>query len=78
MILTPHDEGKVKRRKLLLAYLGVLACASLLILGSLAAIFEEALVVRIYGALAAVMALIVGGTIARRVWPRKPVIEGMN
>lgn len=65
MILTP-------RAKLLLAYLGVAACASLLIIGALAAIFEEAAVVRIYGGLAAVMALVVGSTTARRIWPRKP------
>ena len=69
MILTP-------RAKLLLTYLGVAACASLFIIGTLAAIFEEAAVVRIYGGLAAVMALAVGGTTARRVWPRKPAEVG--
>ena len=75
MILAPHDEEKVKRRNLVLAYLGLVLCASLLIIGALAAIFEEALVVRIYGGLSAVMALVVAGPIARRVWPRKPVAE---
>jgi disulfide bond formation protein DsbB len=61
-----------------LAYLGMLLCAVLLVVGSLAAIFEDAPVVRIYGGLTSVMAVIVGTAIARRLWPRKPVADTMN
>lgn len=62
----------------LLAYLGIVLCAFMLVIGALAAIFEDAPVVRVYGALASLMAVIVGHTIARRIWPKKPVAEGMN
>jgi disulfide bond formation protein DsbB len=56
----------------------MLLCAVLLVIGSLAAIFEDAPVVRIYGGLTSVMAVIVGTAIARRLWPRKPVADTMN
>jgi hypothetical protein len=52
-----------------LTYLGVFLCASMLVVGTLAAIFESAVVVRIYGGLTAAVALIVGTVISRPVWP---------
>ena len=52
-----------------LAYVGVFLCASMLVVGTLAAIFENAVVVRIYGGLTAVVALIVGTAISRPFWP---------
>lgn len=52
-----------------LSYIGVFLCASMLIVGTLAAVFESAVVVRIYGGLTAAVALIVGTVISRPVWP---------
>lgn len=74
--MTPAERPTTRR--LVLFYLGMLLCALMLIIGALAAIFENAPVVRIYGGLASVMSLIVGYTIARRIWPRKPVATEMN
>jgi energy-converting hydrogenase Eha subunit B len=58
-----------KRTAQVLTYIGVFLCASMLVVGTLAAIFESAVVVRIYGALTAAAALIVGTVISRPVWP---------
>jgi hypothetical protein len=58
-----------KRTVQVLTYIGVFLCASMLVVGTLAAIFESAVVVRIYGALTAAAALIVGTVISRPVWP---------
>ena len=52
-----------------LAYVGVFLCASMLVVGTLAAIFESAVIVRVYGGLTAAVALIVGTVISRPVWP---------
>ena len=54
----------------LLAYLGVASCGLLLVVGLLAALFEDAAAVRLFGALTALAAAIVGGTVGRRVWIR--------
>ena len=54
------------------AYIGVSLCAASLILGALAALFEDAPILRIYGGLTAAMAIVVGSTIARWVWVRAP------
>ena len=62
----------------LLTYLGIAFCAAMLIIGALAAIVENAPVVRIYGGLTCVMAAIVGHTLARRIWPKKTIADGMN
>ena len=51
-----------------LTYVGVFLCASMLVVGTLAAIFENAVIVRIYGGLTAAVALIVGSVISRPVW----------
>ena len=53
----------------LLTYIGVFSCASMLVVGTLAAIFEHAVIVRIYGGLTAAAALIVGTLMFRRAWP---------
>ena len=52
-----------------LTYAGVFLCASMLVVGMLAAIFENAVVVRIYGGLTAAAALLMGTVLSRRVWP---------
>jgi len=52
-----------------LSYIGVFLCASMLVVGTLAALFESAAVVRIYGGLTAAAALIVGTVVSRAVWP---------
>jgi len=52
-----------------LTYVGVLLCATMLVVGALAAIFETAVIVRTYGGLTAVAALIVGTVISRPLWP---------
>ena len=62
-----------KRTLQVLLYLGVALCASMLVLGTLAAVFNSALVVRIYGGLTATVALIVGGGMAWHVWFRHHV-----
>jgi hypothetical protein len=56
----------------LLACTSVFLCGLMLIVGALAALFEDALIVRIYGGLVAAMAVVVGTGIGRRVWPRHP------
>lgn len=53
------------------AYVLVWALAFVFIVGLLAALFEESMGVRIGGALAATVALILGNVIARRAWPKK-------
>ena len=53
-----------------LLYLGVSLCAAMLVLGTLAAVFNSALVVRIYGGLTAAVALVVGGGMAWHAWFR--------
>lgn len=58
-----------KRTIQVLTYIGVFSCASMLVLGTLAAIFESAVIVRIYGALTAVAALVVGTVMSRQAWP---------
>jgi disulfide bond formation protein DsbB len=50
-------------------------CAVVLVIGGLAAFFEQAAIVRILGALAAVLALVVGSFIARGAWPKRPTAE---
>ena len=57
----------------ILLYVGVSLCASMLVLGTLAAVFNSALVVRIYGGLTAAVALIVGGGMAWQAWFRHHV-----
>jgi hypothetical protein len=59
----------------LIAYCVVAFCAVVLVVGGLAAFFEQAAIVRILGALAAVLALVVGNVIARCAWPKKPAPE---
>ena len=54
------------------AYLGVSLCAVMLVVGALAAVLEDAAILRIYGALTAVTAIVVGSAIARSVWVRAP------
>ena len=56
-----------------LLYLGVSLCVTMLVLGTLAALFYSALVVRIYGGLTAAVALIVGGSMAWQAWFRHHV-----
>jgi hypothetical protein len=58
-----------KRTVQVLVYIGVFSCASMLVVGTLAAIFENAAIVRIYGGLTAAVALIVGTVMSKRVWP---------
>jgi len=58
-----------KRTVQVLTYIGVFLCASMLVVGMLAVIFENAVVVRIYGGLTAAAALIVGTVMSRRAWP---------
>jgi hypothetical protein len=41
----------------------------MLVVGTLAAIFENAVIVRIYGGLTAAVALVVGTLMFRRAWP---------
>jgi len=62
-----------KRTLQVLLYLGVALCASMLVLGTLAAVFNNALVVRVYGGLTATVALIVGGGMVWHVWFRHHV-----
>lgn len=70
-----------KRTLQALFYLAASLCAAMLVLGALAAIFDNALVVRIYGGLTAAVALIVGGSFARRAWlaasaTSAPLVDG--
>ena len=58
-----------KRTVQLLTYIGVFSCASMLVVGTLAAVFENAVIVRIYGGLTAAVALVVGTLMSRRAWP---------
>ena len=58
-----------KRTVQVLTYVGVFLCASMLFVGTLAAILENAVIVRIYGGLTAAVALIVGTLISRQAWP---------
>jgi len=58
-----------KKTVQVLTYVGVFLCASMLVVGTLAAIFENAVIVRIYGGLTAAAALIVGSVISRPFWP---------
>ena len=51
-----------------LLYLGVAMCAAMLVVGTLAAVFDNALIVRIYGGLTAATALVVGGGMAWHAW----------
>ena len=57
----------------ILLYVGVSLCASMLVLGTLAAVFNSALIVRIYGGLTAAVALLVGGGMAWQAWFRHHV-----
>lgn len=64
-----------KKTVQVLAYAGVFLCASMLVVGTLAAIFESAVVVRIYGGLTAAVALVVGAVISRPVWPASAALS---
>jgi hypothetical protein len=57
----------------LIAYLAVYGCALGLVVGLIAAAFEEDIRVRVTGGLAAVAAVMIGNLIAKRTWPRKPL-----
>ena len=61
-------SNRRRRPSQVLAYVSVLLCAALLVVGALAAIFETAVIVRTFGGLTAVAALIVGTVISRRLW----------
>lgn len=56
----------------LIVYCIVAFCTVVLVIGGLAAFFEQAPIVRILGALTAVLASVVGGVIAWRAWPKRP------
>jgi hypothetical protein len=56
-----------------LLYLGISLCVIMLALGTLAALLNSALIVRIYGGLTAAAALIVGGGMTWQAWFRHHV-----
>lgn len=57
------------------AYLVVYGFAFLFIIGLATAFFEDATEIRILGGIISMLSIIAGNVVAKRAWPRKPMLE---